>query len=92
MKKITLLIVFIFSLTGFSQILTPFEGFESGTFPPNTPATWAVFDNGVNAAGINLRNWTTIAATAAVPPLVNQGQFSAYMDGRQPLTPGSTAK
>ena len=90
MKKIILLIVlFLFSFAGFSQIATPFEGFESATFPPTTPATWAVFDNGVSAGGANNKNWVALGTPLA---LINEGLKSAYMDGRQQIGVGNTAR
>ena len=52
MKKITLSFFFLMSsFLGFSQIN---EGFEGATFPPTTPTSWAVLDNGVGTAV----NWT----------------------------------
>jgi gliding motility-associated-like protein len=89
MIKIKFLIVsLLISFAGFSQILTPFEGFESATFPPTTPANWAVFDNGISAGGINNKNWVAVTTSA----LVNEGLKSAYMDGRQQIGAGNTAR
>ena len=90
MIKIKFLIVLLLiSFAGFSQILTPFEGFESATFPPTTPATWVVFDNGVSAGGINNKNWVALGTPLA---LINEGLKSAYMDGRQQIGAGNTAR
>jgi gliding motility-associated-like protein len=66
MKRIILLIItFLISLTGFSQLTQDFEG---AVFPP---PTWAVFDNGINAS--TPINW----ATRTTP---NTGLLAAYMD------------
>ncbi len=71
MKKIILLLTILFSVTSFSQLAL--EGFESGTFPPTTPANWAVFDNGVNATPAV--NW----ASTNVATNVYTGTTAAFM-------------
>ena len=82
MKKITLLmLLFFFSITGYSQLAL--EGFESTSGPDALPSTnwtlgtgnWAVFDN---AVGIGQR-WG-INSAVAVPPIVYQGTNAAYVN------------
>ncbi|WP_291131972.1 choice-of-anchor L domain-containing protein [Flavobacterium sp. UBA7682] len=82
MKKITLLLlIFFFSLQGYSQLAL--EGFESTTGPEALPGTtwtlgtgnWAVFDNGIGTA----QRWG-INNTINDPPIVYQGTNSAYIN------------
>ena len=82
MKKITLLmLLFFFSITGYSQLAL--EGFESTSGPDALPSTnwtlgtgnWAVFDN---AVGIGQR-WG-INSAVAVPPIIYQGTNAAYVN------------
>ncbi|MGL2962458.1 fibronectin type III domain-containing protein [Flavobacterium sp. RSB2_4_14] len=80
MKKITLLLLFIFfSITGYSQLT---EGFENTTGPDALPSTnwtlgsgnWAVFDNAVGTA----QRWGN--APVATPSNAYQGDNAAYIN------------
>ena len=80
MKKITLLLFFIFfSITGYSQLT---EGFENTTGPDALPSTnwtlgsgnWAVFDNAVGTA----QRWGN--APVAIPSNAYQGDNAAYIN------------
>ncbi len=57
MKKLLLFFMTFFTLLGYAQFP---EGFESTTFPPNTPLPWATFNN-----GISTNNW--IRTTSFTP-------------------------
>ena len=85
MKKIILLILtLVFSATSFAQLAN--ESFEAATFPPTTPANWAVFDNGVSGA-TNI-NWSTTTVAANV----NSGLKAAFMNRQQPMASGLIAE
>lgn len=79
MKKFTkLLLLFLFSFTGFAQL--SLEGFEGTTGPDALPATnwtlgtgnWAVFDNGVGLA----KRWTVNTTTGTI----YNGTQTAFVD------------
>ena len=93
MKKITLLLLFLFiSISGYSQLTL--EGFENTTGPDATPSTnwtlgtgnWAVFDNGLVS---NVR-WD-INNSGGTPPIVYQGVNSAYVN-RENIGAGNTSE
>jgi gliding motility-associated-like protein len=82
MKKITLLLLFLFSsISGFSQLAL--EGFENTTGPDAFPSTnwtlgtgnWAVFDNGVGST----QSWE-INNAVTTPVSVYQGVNAAYVN------------
>ncbi len=81
MKKFILLIVILFSFSGYSQLAL--EGFESTTGPDALPSTnwtlgtgnWAVFDNGVGLA----QRWG-INSGVSTPPLVYAGTNAAFVN------------
>jgi gliding motility-associated-like protein len=82
MKKITLLLLFLFiSISGYSQL--PLEGFENTTGPDASPSTnwtlgtgnWAVFDNGVGST----QRWE-INNDITTPVSVYQGINAAYVN------------
>ena len=90
MKKITLLLLFLFiSISGYSQLAL--EGFENFPGPDAPPATnwtlgtgnWAVFDNGV---GTNVR-WDI----NNTPTLVYNGVNAAYVN-RENIGAGNTSE
>ncbi|OXA69909.1 hypothetical protein B0A58_15085, partial [Flavobacterium branchiophilum NBRC 15030 = ATCC 35035] len=92
MKKITLLLLFLSSMLGYSQMAL--EGFENTTGPDALPATnwtlgtgsWAVFDNGVGTA----ERWN-INSSVSTPPFVYAGTNSAYMT-RENIGAGNTSE
>jgi gliding motility-associated-like protein len=82
MKKITLLLLFLFSsISGYSQL--SLEGFENTTGPDAFPSTnwtlvtgnWAVFDNGVGST----QRWE-INNTITIPASIYQGVNAAYVN------------
>jgi len=82
MKKITLLLLFLFSyISGYSQLAL--EGFENTTGPDAFPSTnwtlgtgnWAVFDNGVGST----QSWE-INNAVTTPVSVYQGVNAAYVN------------
>jgi hypothetical protein len=82
MKKITLLLLFLFSsICGYSQLAL--EGFENTTGPDAFPSTnwtlvtgnWAVFDNGVGST----QRWE-INNTITIPASIYQGVNAAYVN------------
>ena len=82
MKKITLLLLFLFfSISGYSQL--SLEGFENTTGPDAFPLTnwtlgtgnWAVFDNGVGST----QRWE-INSAITTPVTVYQGVNAAYVN------------
>ena len=82
MKKITLLLLFLFSfISGYSQLAL--EGFENTTGPDAFPSTnwtlgtgnWAVFDNGVGSS----QRWE-INSAITTPVSVYQGVNAAYVN------------
>ncbi len=80
MKKITLwLFLLIFPLLGYAQV----EGFEEATFPPTTPANWAVLDNGVGTA----QSWMVTTD----PTRVHSGLQAAIID-RENIGAGNTSQ
>ena len=94
MKKITLLLLFLFiSISSYSQLAL--EGFENTTGPDAPPSTnwtlgtgnWAVFDNTV---GPNVR-WGINSATA-IPPIVYQGVNAAYVNRGENIGQGNTSE
>ena len=96
MKKITLLLLFLFSsISGYSQL--SLEGFENTTGPDAFPSTnwtlgtgnWAVFDNGVSGATTNVR-WG-INSAITTPVSVYQGVNAAYVD-RENINAGNTSE
>jgi hypothetical protein len=93
MKKITLLLLFLFiSISSYSQLAL--EGFENTTGPDALPltswglgsGTWAVFDNGI---GTNVR-WG-INAAITTPVTVYQGVNAAYVN-RENIGAGNTSE
>ncbi|HLA54730.1 MAG TPA: choice-of-anchor J domain-containing protein, partial [Flavobacterium sp.] len=98
MKKITVLIImFLFSFSGYSQFS---EGFESANPPNYTTDTWdlgstglgsngiwGVFDNGVGLS----QSWK-INSTVASPVLVYEGAQAAYKDRENNGPAGSMAR
>ena len=96
MKKITLLLLFLFSsISGYSQL--SLEGFENSTGPDAFPSTnwtlgtgnWAVFDNGVSGTTTNVR-WG-INSAITTPVSVYQGVNAAYVD-RENINAGNTSE
>jgi len=96
MKKITLLLLFLFfSISGYSQL--SLEGFENTTGPDAFPSTnwtlgtgnWAVFDNGVSGTTTNAR-WE-INSAITTPVSVYQGVNAAYVD-RENINAGNTSE
>ena len=96
MKKITLLLLFLFSsISGYSQL--SLEGFENTTGPDAFPSTnwtlgtgnWAVFDNGVSGTTTNVR-WG-INSAITTPVSVYQGVNAAYVD-RENINAGNTSE
>ena len=96
MKKITLLLLFLFSsISGYSQL--SLEGFENTTGPDALPSTnwtlgtgnWAVFDNGVSGTTTNAR-WE-INSAITTPVSVYQGLNAAYVD-RENINAGNTSE
>ena len=78
MKKLLLFFMSFFSLLGYAQFP---EGFESTTFPPNTPPfVWATFNN-----GISTNNW--IRTTSFAP----RGTACARISQQTGVTNGANA-
>jgi gliding motility-associated-like protein len=98
MKKITVLIImFLFSFSGYSQFS---EGFESANLPDYTTDTWnlgstglgsngiwGVFDNGVGLS----QSWKTVTGSTP-PPLVYEGLQAAYKDRENNGPAGSMSR
>ena len=93
MKKITLLLLFLFSsISGYSQLAL--EGFENTTGPdapsyidwPLGTGNWAVFDNGVGST----QRWG-INNAITTPATVYQGDNAAYID-RENIGIGNTSE
>jgi gliding motility-associated-like protein len=82
MKKIILgLLLLLCSFTAFSQSFS--NGFEEATFPPSTPGSWLVIDNGIGT----VQSWaeTNLAAQ------VNSGLKAAVIE-REILPVGTTTQ
>ncbi|MCF6128632.1 fibronectin type III domain-containing protein [Flavobacterium sp. AS60] len=92
MKKITLLLLFLFfSISGYSQLAL--EGFENTTGPDVPPSTnwtlgtgnWAVFDTSGSSV-----NWEINSASTS-PPTVYNGVNAAYVN-RENIGAGNTSE
>lgn len=81
MKKITLLLLFLVSISGYSQFPEGFEGSKT-----DLPSGWSKYQNGT---GTN-ETWT-ISSIVTTPPIICEGLNSAFIDGEK-IAPNTTSE